>query len=145
MYMSYFLSNELIFNKENNEILSAGFGINSILLNKGLPPILSFTSNYDINDSSSSSSSSDDDSDNEDAPVFKSFNNLAIPLGLFSLPININDIRNNVSSSIPDEYDTITDDMHDELLKLVEYNNKMKRQSKKNKPYKKTRAKTYKH
>ena len=46
MYMSYFLSNELIFNKENNEILSAGFGINSILLNKGLPPILSFTSNY---------------------------------------------------------------------------------------------------
>lgn len=143
MYMSYFLSNELIFNKVNDEILSAGFGINSILLNKGLPPILSFTSNYDRNDSSSSSSS-DDDSDKEDAPVFKSFNNLAIPLGLFSLPTNLNDIKNNVST-IPNEYDTITDDMHDELLKLVEFNNKMKRQSKKNKPFKKSRAKTYKH
>jgi hypothetical protein len=141
MYMSYFLSNELIFNKVNDEILSAGFGINSILLNKGLPPILSFTSNYDRNDSSSD----EDDSDKEDAPVFKSFNNLAIPLGLFSLPTNISDIKNNVSSSMSNEYDTITDDMHDELLKLVEYNNKMKRQSKKNKPFKKTRAKTYKH
>jgi hypothetical protein len=139
--MSYFLSNELIFNKVNDEILSAGFGINSILLNKGLPPILSFTSNYDRNDSSSD----EDDSDKEDAPVFKSFNNLAIPLGLFSLPTNISDIKNNVSSSMSNEYDTITDDMHDELLKLVEYNNKMKRQSKKNKPFKKTRAKTYKH
>lgn len=138
MYMSHFSSNELIFNKVGNEIVSAGFGINSILLNKGLSPILSFTNHYDIDhdtsssSSNSSNSSSESDSDTEASnkkKVFKTFKNLAIPLGLF--------LDNNKTKNIPNderdqEHKQIPNDMYDELLKLVYYNDKEKRQTKKN-------------
>lgn len=156
MYMSHFSSNELIFNKVGDEIISAGFGINSILLTKGLSPILSFTNHYDTDHetSSSSSNSSDSDSDTEDSnkkKVFKSFKNLAIPLGLF--------LDNNKKAKNPDnkaknpdndyyhEHKQIPNDMYDELLKLVYYNDKEKRQTKKNiikKDKAKKVSKTYK-
>jgi len=63
---------ELIFHKVGDEIVSAGFGINSVLLNKGLPPILSF------------STKESDESEVENPSIFKSFKNLAVPLGLFT-------------------------------------------------------------
>lgn len=134
MYMSHFSSNELIFNKVGNEIISAGFGINSILLNKGLSPILSFTNHYDTDHetSSSSNSSSDSDSDTESSnkkKVFKTFKNLAIPLGLFL----DNKTKNHKQDEPEDrEHKQIPNDMYDELLKLVYYNDKEKRQTKKN-------------
>ena len=65
-------SDDLIFHKEGNEIISAGFGINSILLSKGLSPILSF-SNKKV-----------DDDEQNDSSIFKSFKNLAVPFGLFT-------------------------------------------------------------
>jgi hypothetical protein len=132
--MSHFSSNELIFNKVGNEIISAGFGINSILLNKGLSPILSFTNHYDTDHetSSSSNSSSDSDSDTESSnkkKVFKTFKNLAIPLGLFL----DNKTKNHKQDEQEDrEHKQIPNDMYDELLKLVYYNDKEKRQTKKN-------------
>jgi hypothetical protein len=134
--MSHFSSNELIFNKVGDEIISAGFGINSILLHKGLSPILSFTNHYDTDhesSSSSSSSSSDSDSDNESSKnkkkVFKSFKNLAIPLGLF---LDNNNSNNNKKDEDDRQHKQIPNDMYDELLKLVYYNDKEKRQTKKN-------------
>ncbi len=139
MYMSHFSSNELIFNKVGDEIISAGFGINSILLNKGLSPILSFTNHYDTDhETSSSSSSSDSDSDAEDKKkVFKSFKNLAIPLGLFldnddKKAKNPDNKAKNSDNDYYHEHKQIPNDMYDELLKLVYYNDKEKRQTKKN-------------
>ena len=144
MYMSHFSSNELIFNRVGDEIISAGFGINSILLHKGLSPILSFTNHYDTDRESSSSnssnSSSESDSDTESSnkkKVFKTFKNLAIPLGLF-LDNNNKKTKNHKQDEPdePDEHDQehkqIPNDMYDELLKLVYYNDKEKRQTKKN-------------
>jgi len=133
--MSHFSSNELIFNKVGDEIISAGFGINSILLHKGLSPILSFTNHYDTDhdSSSSSNSSSDSDSDTKSSnkkKVFKSFKNLAIPLGLF-LDDNNKKAKNN-DNERDQEHKQIPNDMYDELLKLVYYNDKEKRQTKKN-------------
>jgi hypothetical protein len=72
MYMSHFSSDELIFHKVGNEIISAGFGINSILLNQGLSPLLSFTRDYDTS-SSESDSDSDSDSEKPRKKVFKSY------------------------------------------------------------------------
>jgi len=155
--MSHFSSNELIFNKVGDEIISAGFGINSILLNKGLSPILSFTNHYDTDhetSSSSSSNSSDSDSDTEDSnkkKVFKSFKNLAIPLGLFldnnKKAKNPNNKAKNPDNDYYHEHKQIPNDMYDELLKLVYYNDKEKRQTKKNiikKDKAKKVSKTYK-
>jgi hypothetical protein len=55
--------NELIFHKEGNDIISAGFGINSILLSKGLSPILSFSNKVK------------EESEESDESIFKSFKN----------------------------------------------------------------------
>jgi hypothetical protein len=109
-------------------------------MNKGLPPILSFTNDYDNSDSSdsdssssSSSSSSDSESETSKKPkkqVFKSFKNLAIPIHLFSMhePSKI--------SKRDDEYmedhGHLPDNIYDELIKLVDFDKKQKRKSKKN-------------
>lgn len=146
--MNHFSSDELIFHKVGNEIMSAGFGINSILLNKGLSPILTFTNHYagkkDDETSSSSSSSDDEDSssDEEGNPkqVFRSFKNLAVPLGLYSS--NYPSVQH---SKNVDTYSHIKDDIYDELLKLSEFNVQQKPKSKKNKLSKKSKTKTYKH
>lgn len=154
--MSHLTSNDLIFHKVNNKIVSAGFGINSILMNKGLAPILSFTNDYNSGASdteSNTSSSSDSESDNENdkksnqskpkKQVFRSFKNLAIPINLFSMQDNF---KKNVKE---DEYVNdngyLPDNIYDELFKLVEFDNKQKRQSKKNvKKNKSKHIKTYK-
>lgn len=158
MYMSHFSSNELIFNKDGDEIVSAGFGINSILLHKGLSPILSFTTDYDTDtdtdtdtnsNSSSNTSSSDSDEDDSKKKVFRSFKHLAIPLGLFldETIVNTKNI-NSIKSINNDEpgYKQVPNDMYEELLKLVYYNDKQKRQTKKNVNNKKDKKKgrTYK-
>jgi hypothetical protein len=146
--MSHFSSNELIFNKVGDEIISAGFGINSILLNKGLSPILSFTNHYDTDhDTSSSSSSSNSSSDSEEEEdsnkkkVFKSFKNLAIPLGLF---LDKQVPKNHPRNEDEPQHKQIPSDMYDELLKLVYYNDKEKRQTKKNTKKDKDKDKTKK-
>jgi len=135
--MSHFSSEDLIFHKVNNKIVSAGFGINSILMNKGLAPILSFTNDYDNSDSSdsdTSSSSSDSDSETSKKPkkqVFKSFKNLAIPIHLFSMHE-----PSKMSKKQDDEYmedhGHLPDNIYDELIKLVDFDKKQKRKSKKN-------------
>ena len=73
---------ELIFHTVGNELISAGFGINSSLLKRGLAPILSFATNEDS--SSSSDSDSNESSEDEDKSVFRSFKNLAVPFGLMT-------------------------------------------------------------
>ncbi len=156
--MSHLTSNDLIFHKVNNKIISAGFGINSILMNKGMAPILSFTNDYngDTSDTdSNSSSSSDSESDNENnkdnknrqskpkKQVFRSFKNLAIPINLFSMQDNS---KTNVKEDeYMNDYGYLPDNIYDELFKLVEFDNKQKRQSKKNiKKNKSKHLKTYK-
>jgi hypothetical protein len=107
---------ELIFHKVGDEIISAGFGINSVLLNRGLPPILSFLKGH--TDLSSSSSDSDDEEKvKEDKSVFKSFKNLAVPLGLFT--------SDKYKQRQHDEHEhnnkgAIPDDLFDKLLNLVD-------------------------
>ena len=157
MYMSHFSSDELIFHKVGNEIISAGFGINSILLNQGLSPLLSFTRDYDTSSSESESDSgSDSDSDSEKPrkKVFKSYKNLAIPIGLYlneekkkssegDKSNDNNKIDKDKNKNKMDKEEHIADDIYDQLLKLIYYNEKEKRKSKKTtKKYRK--SKTYK-
>lgn len=130
MYMEHF-----IFNTVGDNIISAGFSINSILMKKGLPPILTF-------DKSNNEPALKEDDDTEEEPVFKSFKHLAVPISLLSTPNkNMFDEKR-----IDDEimHSQIPDDIYDKLLKLVEYDNWKKRQSKKSRPNHNKRSTTYK-
>ncbi len=126
MYMEHF-----IFNTVGDNIISAGFSINSILMKKGLPPILTF-------DKSKNDLQNDDDTEE---PVFKSFKHLAVPISLLSSPNKNMFNEKRIDDDIM--HSQIPDDIYDKLLKLVEYDNWKKRQSKKSRPTHK-RSSTYK-
>lgn len=104
--------NELIFHKVGNDIISAGFGINSILLQRGLSPMLSFTGK-------------DIDRD-EDESVFRSFKNLAVPFGLRVKEKHAVDDeeREEKEERKEKEHTTVPDSLYDKLLQLAQYDTK---------------------
>lgn len=112
-------SDDLIFHKEGNDIISAGFGINSILLRKGLPPILSF-SNKNIKHGN----------ELEDSSIFKSFKNLAVPLGLFTT--NKYTKTTSCEKENCEHQGTLSDSMFDRLFQMADYDKPETPKSKKN-------------
>ena len=124
-------SNDLIFHKEGNDIISAGFGINSILLSKGLSPILSFSKREDKQES--------DNQSDEDSSIFKSFKNLAVPLGLFTT----NKYNRATEEDKCEHQGTLPDSMFDKLMQMADYDKPEKPKSKKmrNKPNNKSMRK----
>jgi hypothetical protein len=133
---------ELIFHTVGNELISAGFGINSILLKRGLAPILSFATN---DDSSSSSSSSDSDSnessddEEKDKSVFRSFKNLAVPFGLMTS----DKYKQQPHNEGIEDRGVLPDTLYDNLLKLVSRpTQKIKNHSAKRKVHKRSNNKS---
>jgi hypothetical protein len=132
---------ELILHTVGNEIISAGFGINSILLKRGLAPILSFATN----DESSSDSDSDDSSSSSDdeieKSVFRSFKNLAIPFGLMTS----NKYKQHPHNEDVEDRGVLPDTLYDNLLKLVDMTpsiQKIKKRSAKRKVNKRSNNKS---
>ena len=124
-------SDDLIFHKEGNDIISAGFGINSILLSKGLSPILSF-SNKNIKNNESN--------ELDDSSIFKSFKNLAVPLGLFTTSKYTQSIKCKKEDCT--YQGTLPDSMFDRLMQMADYDKPDKPKSKKNKKINKTNNKS---
>ena len=114
---------ELIFHKVGDDIVSAGFGINSILMRRGLPAMLTFSSTYAV--------TNDEDEDEDDPSMFRSFKNLAVPFGLFT-----SDNYNQHPHNEDVEYmGAIPDSLHDALLTQAAYKTatgSKKRKSKRN-------------
>ena len=108
--------NDLIFHKEGNDIISAGFGINSILLSKGLSPILSFSLREE-----------DESHESDDTSIFKSFKNLAVPLGLFTT----NKYNRETQEDKCEHQGTLPDSMFDRLMQMADYDKPKKSKSKK--------------
>ena len=107
MSRQHLTPNELIMHKVDDTFLSAGFGINSILMNRGLPPMLSFTSEEVFNE------------DPDGKSVFTSFKHLAVPVGLYkshAQPEPDDEEEYEYRGSMPDI-------LHDRLLGLVSHNN----------------------
>lgn len=97
---------ELIFHKVGDDIVSAGFGINSVLMRRGQPAILTFTTTVEP----------DYDDEEGDPTIFKSYKNLAVPFGLFT---STNYKQHEISDA---EYiGAIPDDLHDSLLAHATY------------------------
>jgi len=108
---------ELIFHKVGDEIITAGFGINSVLTNRGLSPILSFAGNPSAEE--------------ENPSIFKSFKNLAVPLGLFTT--NKYDRQQPQHLEAAEHKGTIPDSIYDKLMQMADFNKPPKPKSKKNK------------
>lgn len=111
---------ELIFHKVGDDIVSAGFGINSVLLRRGLPAMLTFTTVTDRQE---------DEEDEES--VFRSFKNLAVPFGLFTS----NNYNQHPHNEDVEYMGAIPDSLHDALLTQAAYKSasgSKKRKSKRN-------------
>ena len=105
------IEKDMVFNSQLGGIQSGGLRIKSIMLSKGLSPIMSINT---------------DKNSNKIERVSDLFESLVIPFGL------INDIRNKSSSSMYDSCKNVYDDdsnessddeignLYDKLLKLVE-------------------------
>jgi hypothetical protein len=130
---------ELIFHTVGNELISAGFGINSILLKRGLAPILSFATNDESSSSSDNDSSSSDEE--EDKSVFRSFKNLAVPFGLMTS----DKYTQHPHNEDVEDRGVLPDTLYDNLLKLVDMTpsiQKIKKRSAKRKIHKRSNNKS---
>lgn len=97
---------ELIYHKVGDDIISAGFGINSVLMNHGFPAILTFSNATYVHN----------DNDN-DPSVFMSFKNLAVPFGLFTS----NNYNQHPLNEDVEYMGSIPDSLHDVLLAQAAY------------------------
>jgi hypothetical protein len=114
MYMTTFSENDLIFYKENDQIKSGGYSVQSAFLNNDISPMTT------LNILSTGGGEK----------ISTPFENLAVPAGLFF--INQKVPKTYVSS---DEHwknrETISDDIYDKLFNLIKMDDKKKRKTKK--------------
>ena len=133
--MTSSLRNDLIFYKEGGKIKSAGYTVDSILLQKGGSVMTTLNTYYTDTQSGGENISND-------------FKNLAVPAGLsyISQKKTSSDIFSGGSykNKPSDQHEMLSDDIYDKLFGLVEYDNKQKRKTRKqpltvNKKHKKTK------
>ena len=97
---------ELIYHKVGDDIISGGFGINSILMRRGFPAILTFSNATYVHNVG-----------DEDPSVFTSFKNLAVPFGLFTS----NNYNQHPLNEDVEYMGSIPDSLHDVLLAQAAY------------------------
>ena len=121
--MSHFSSNDLVFYKENEKIMSGGYLIDSILLKQGLSPITTINQQGGQN--------SDIDNNNRVSSIFE---NLAVPAGLLYIQSKGSSMTN-LNERKKQENIVLDDDIHDEFLKSIEvaFNVKKKKNTKRQK------------
>lgn len=114
--MSYIGADELVFNNDTvNGIHTGGFSVNSIMLKKGISPIMT------INNQQTGGSNL----------VSDIFNNLVVPNWIMSYDNKIVGGKYKDNDSESDEDDVIDEELHDKLLELVkEHDSKIKQKQK---------------
>lgn len=102
---SIFEEDDMVFNKSNGTVQSAGFTVNSILMQKGEPALI--TKNYGLQTGGGS--------------VSDLFKDLAVPAGLaqFNRKQFGGDVHESKIQKTRDP-EPISDDLHEKLLKMVE-------------------------
>lgn len=114
---------DFVFYKNENEIIGGGYKINSFFLQEGISPLTTINNeNYQ----------------QDGGKVSTPFENLAVPAGLFYINQRIpkhnkNDDKNESKEKehYYKQHETLSDDMIDKLLGLVEVDKKKKRQTRK--------------
>ena len=116
--MSTFLQEDLIFYKNHDgAIMSGGYNVHSHMLQKGISPMQTFNI------------SQNGGTDNK---VSSSFENLAVPAGLYYItqPKSKND-KYKSQEHYNKEHVPISDDIFDKLFEMIQYDNKNKRKTRK--------------
>lgn len=128
-------SNDLVFYKEGENVMSGGYKLNSIFLQNGVSPMQTNNIN-NINNGKKRNkgleSSSDSDSEKSlylDKEVSSLFNDLVIPVGLFFNNSKLFS-ENKVPFNKYEEHTMISDDIFDKLFNMVEYDSKKNKFSK---------------
>jgi len=111
-----FSENELIFYKENDQIKSGGYGIQSALLNNNISPMTTMNILF---------SSGGGTGEKVSTP----FENLAVPAGLFFINQKVPKMYSNEHWK---NHEVISDDIYDKLFDLIRADNKKKRKTRKN-------------
>jgi hypothetical protein len=96
------------------EIIGGGYKINSFLLQGGICPMTTYNTN-----------------DQMGGKVSSSFENLAVPAGLFYVNMRFPKKDSEKQEQFYQKHDTISDDMIDKLFGLVEADKKRKRKTRK--------------
>uniref|UniRef100_A0A6C0E612 Uncharacterized protein n=1 Tax=viral metagenome TaxID=1070528 RepID=A0A6C0E612_9ZZZZ len=114
MYMSYFTGEDLVFYKENDQIMSGGYSIDSILLKQGIAPITTFNTPI---------------TGGRKEQVSNLFENLAVPAGLLYIHHKPSFNEHNYDEVC--NHDVLSDDIHDQLFALVELQKPKKQKTRK--------------
>jgi hypothetical protein len=116
--MTTFLNDDMVFFKNSEgAIMSGGYNVESHMLQKGISPMQ--TLNLSQNGG-------------KDDKVSSSFNNLAVPAGLYYItqPASKNK-KYDEQQNYNKEHVPLSDDIFDKLFAMIEYDNKKKRKTKK--------------
>lgn len=113
--MTTFLQNDLIFYKNpDGKIMSGGYNVESHMLQKGISPMQTLNvSQYG----------------GKDEKVSSSFENMAVPAGLYY--ITQPNHKNKEQMNYQKEHIALPDDIFDKLYKMIEYDDKKKRKTRK--------------
>jgi hypothetical protein len=120
-------SNDLVFYKEGENVMSGGYKLNSIFLQNGVSPMQ--TNNTKKRQKGLESESDDSKNLSLDKEVSSLFNDLVIPVGLF-----LNNSKLFPENKVPfrqyEEHTMLSDDIFDQLFKMVEYDSRKNKFSK---------------
>jgi hypothetical protein len=118
-------SNDLVFYKEGESVMSGGYKLNSIFLQNGVSPM-------QTNNEKRRQKGLETDSEKSlslDKEVSSLFNDLVIPVGLF-----FNNSKLFPENKVPfreyEEHTMLSDDIFDKLFKMVEYDSRKNKFSK---------------
>jgi hypothetical protein len=127
MYSNALNSDDLVFYKEGENVMSGGYKLNSIFLQNGVSPMQTNNGKKKLKGLESDSGS--DKTPSLDKEVSSLFNDLVIPVGLF---FNNNKFfsENKIPFQQYEEHTMLSDDIFDKLFKMVEYDSKKNKFSK---------------
>ena len=118
--MSIFNNEDLIFSKNpDGEIMSSGYRVNSILLQKGFP----------IMKTMKKLQKGGEDDDGKDENVFIGFDNYVIPAGISYITEKKTSSDLYSGGKYNDQHTMLPDDIYDKLFHLIEYDKKQKRKT----------------
>jgi hypothetical protein len=116
--MTTFLNDDLVFYKNSaGDIMSGGYNVESHMLQKGISPMQTFNLSQN---------------GGKDDKVSSSFENLAIPAGLYYITQpNSKNNKYKDQKTYDKEHVPLSDDIFDKLFEMIEYDDKRKRKTKK--------------
>ena len=115
--MTTLLQNDLIFYKNaDGNIMSGGYNVESHMLQKGISPMQTLNLNQ---------------YGGKDDKVSSSFENMAVPAGLYYITQQNHKNKNKEQMNYQKEHVALPDDVFDKLYSMIEYDDKKKRKTRK--------------